>query len=314
MGISQFFSSLFQNWPAKVLSFAAALLLLVFHDITRLEERFLTVPLEVLIQSELVPGASYPQQVRVRLRGESEAVFGVLEQDLRAFVDLREHDNPGEYRAPVQVRRTGELSSNVAIEIQVEPESIGIVLEEKMLKSVEVVASTSGFPPSGYELVQVLMTPSAVEVEGPRSRVEPIEQVRTEDVDLSSKREDFTERLRLVKPDPLVSFPGGDIVELRGIVEEKVVLTTFQPVDVVVVGLNPQYRLGQNLPTGLVRVQARQLDIEETELEDIQLVIDASQVDEPGTIRLPVRPQVPPGFLVLRYEPTSLLLVVEEGE
>ncbi len=312
MQIDRILRRIFRNWPAKILSFAVALFLLVFHDITRLEERFLTVPLELALNGDLVPGSAYPRQVRLRLRGESEEVFRVLEEDLRAWVNFRPFDAEGEYRALVQIDRSGAAAEADALEVTAEPDSILVTLEENLLKSLEVVPSTSSFPPTGYELTQLLMTPSLVEVEGPRSRLENIEQVRTEDVDLSTRRETFTERVRLVRPDPLVRFPGGDIVEVRGRIEEAVVLQTFEPVELVVTGLDPAFRLGQNLPPGLIRVQARQIDIEEVSPGDMQLSVDASGIDGRGQLRLPVRPIVPPDFVVLRYEPTSVQLLIEE--
>lgn len=301
---------LFRNWPAKILSVAAALLLLVFHDITRLEERFITIPLEVNLSESLMPAAPYPTEVRVRLRGESEAVFRVAETDLRAYVELGTVGAEGDYRVPVRIERS--IGTDSAIEIQVDPDSITLVLEEKLLKSVVVEASMSGFLPTGYELVQTIMTPSTVELEGPRSRVEPIDSVRTEDIDLSTRREDFTERVRIARPDPLLRFPGGDIVEIRGIVEESVVLQTFQPIEILVTGLEPGLRLAQDLPTGLIRAQVRQIDLEGFDPGELQLQVDASRVGESGSLRLPVQPIVPPGFVVLRYEPTSVVLLIEE--
>lgn len=310
MRINAALTRVFRNWPAKVLSFAGALLLLVFHDITRLEERFVTVPLELQLSDRFMPGAAYPQQVRVRLRGESDEVFRIVEDDLRAYVDLRRFGDEGEYRVPVQVERTTSAPTDGVVEITPEPAWIQLELEEKLLTSVEVVATTSGFPPSGYELVQILMTPSSVEIEGPRSRVELVDAVRTEDVDLSTRRGDFTERLRLVQPDPLIRFPGGDIVEMRGFIEEAVVLQTFSEVGMVVFGLPDGLELRQALPTGTIRVQARQIDLETVSRGDLQLTVDASVVDGPGTVRLPVRPIVPSGFTVLGFEPTSVQVVI----
>lgn len=304
---------LVRNWPSKILSLAAALLLLVFHDITRLEERFLTVPLELRLNEELVPASSYPQQVRLRLRGESQEVFRVVEEDLNAYLNLRRYSSDGEYRVPVLIERMGAGAADSTLEITVEPETVRVTLEERLLRSLEVRPATTGFPASGYELVQLVMTPSSVQVEGPRSIVENLGSVTTEDVDLSTRREDFTERIRLIPPDPLVRFPGGSIVEMRGIVEEAVVLQTFEPVELVVSGLDPALRLAQNLPAGLVRVQARQIDVQDISPGDLQLSVDASSIDETGAVRLPVRPIVPPGFVVLRYEPTSVQLVVEES-
>ncbi|MFW5643285.1 MAG: YbbR-like domain-containing protein [Alkalispirochaeta sp.] len=308
MWIRRLLARTFHNWPAKILSLAAAVLLLVYHDITRLEERFLTVPLELELNEAVVPASTYPRQVRLQIRGESEQVFRVVEDDFRAYLDLRRYSGEEEYTAAVLVERTGAAAGEGILEVVPEPEAVTLRLEERLLKSLEVVPTTSGFPPTGFELVQLLMTPSAVEVEGPRSVLEEIDEVSTEDVDLSDRRENFTERIRLVPPDPLVLFPGGDIVEIRGIIDEAVVLQTFEPVELIVTGLPSDLTIEQDIPTGLIRVQARQIDIEEISSGDLQLTVDASQVDEAGTIRLPVRPVVPGGFVVLRYEPTSVQL------
>lgn len=304
---------LLRNWPAKILSVAVALLLLVFHDITRLEERFVTVPLQVNHHESLVPASQWPRQVRLRLRGEGEFISRVLEEDLVAFVDLQRFAGEGEYRVPVEIRRTGSSAEPGTMEVSVEPESILLVLQERLVKSVEVQPQTSGFIPGGFNLVQTIMTPSSVEVEGPRSLVEPLLTITTEDIDLSSRREDFTERIRLVSPDPLVRFRGGDVAEFRAVIEEAVVLRTFEPVEMVVSGLDPAFELGQGLPAGSIRVQARQLDADQLTAGDLQLAVEATTLTEEGVFRVPVRPVVPPGFVVLRYEPTSVQVVIVEA-
>ena len=303
---------LLHNWPVKALSLAAAILLLVFHDISRLEERFFSVPLELELPEGYVPASNYPDNVRISLRGESEEIFRILEEDIRAYVDLTEHDNAGEFKEPIRVERLGTARGIEPLEIGVEPLEVTITLEETMQKGVEVRPSLSGFPPTGYELTQYQISPSTVEIEGPRSRVEELEKVETEDIELTGRREDFSVRVRLERPDPLVDFLGGDVVEFRGIVEEAVVLHTFEPVETVVLGLDPAFEIEGALPNGTVRVQGRQLDLEETEPEQVQLLADASGISEPGAYELTVRPDVPQGLIVLRYEPTTVEVVVTE--
>jgi hypothetical protein len=63
-----------------------------------------------------------------------------------------------------------------------------------------------------------------------------------------------------------------------------------------------------------VRVQGRQLDLEEVDPDQVQLIIDASPITSPGTYRLSVRPDVPQGFVVLRYEPTEIEVTVRERQ
>jgi len=303
---------LLHNWPAKALSLAAAILLLVFHDISRLEERFFSVPLELELPEGYVPASNYPDNVRVSLRGESDEIFRILEEDIRAFVDLTEHDSAGEFLEPIRVERIGTARGIEPLEISVEPLEVAITLEATLQKGAEVQPSLSGFPPTGYELTQYQISPSTVEIEGPSSRVDEIEEVVTEDIELTGRREDFSVRVRLQRPDPLVSFLGGDVVEFRGIVEEAVVLHTFDPVETVVLGLDPRFQIQSALPNGSVRVQGRQLDLEDTAPDQVQLLVDASGITQAGSYRLRARPDVPQGLIVLRYEPTEVQVTVTE--
>lgn len=305
---------LFRNWPAKILSLVVAIILLVFHDITRLEERYVNAPLQIEQHHSLVPASQWPRQVRVRLRGEGDDVARVLDEDLDVVLDLQRFAQEGVVTVPVEVRRTGSALEATTLEITVEPQSVELILEERLVKSVEVLPRTSGFVPAGYQLIRSVMTPSAVEIEGPRSVVEPITTVFSEDVDVSSRREDFTERIRLVSPSPLVRFRGGNVVEFRGVIDEAIVLQTYDSVDILMTGLEEELVLGQPLPQGSIRVQARQLDVENLAPGDIQLSVEASTIVEEGTFRLPVQPVVPPGFIVLRYEPTSVQVIIEGAE
>jgi YbbR domain-containing protein len=303
---------LVHNWPAKILSLAAAVLLVVFNNVSRLEERFFSVPLELKLPAEYVPAAEYPQQVRIVLRGESEEIFRIEEQDIRAYVDLSEHDSSGEYQEPVEIeRRTSSLNVQ-PLEIEVEPQEITVRLDRMLEKGVPVVPSLQGSPPPGYELSQYELSPSSVEVQGPEDVVREIERLNTEDVDLGGRRQSFTLRVRLQKPDPFISFPGGDVVEFRGTIKERVLLQTFEGVGMVVVGLPPDLRLADELPDGELRVQGKQVQLAELDSSDLRLILDASAVSSTGSHTLSVRPQVPTGLLVLRYEPQELSVRVEE--
>jgi hypothetical protein len=297
-----------------VISVAAAVVLVVFYNISRLEDRFFSVPLEVSITSEYIPASSYPDSVRVHLRGEPDVLERIQQNDIRAVVDFTDLQEPGVFAEPVQIQKTGAALDTEPVEIRVEPAQVEIRLARRVQKSVEVEPTIQGFAPTGYRLSQYQVSPSSVEVEGPEEVVNDVEVVRTEEIQLSGRRDDFTVRVRLDKPDPLIRFPGGSIVEFRGIIEETVVLRTIEPVEVVLLDLEADLSLVSSLPTGLVRVQARQVDLEEVTPSQVQIVVDASEIDGPGTYTLDTRPSVPQGLVVLRYEPRTVEVAVASSD
>jgi YbbR domain-containing protein len=300
-----------RNWPVKILSLAAAILLVLFNNLSRLEDRYLSVPLDLVLHEGFVPSAPYPERVRVRIRGEADQIFRLIEDDLYTYLDLSEHRSSGEYRGAVEVEKRGTALVMDAIDISVDPAVITVRLEEKMTRSVEISPSLAGYPPPGYQLAQYQVTPSIVDIEGPRSVVQKYETLSTENIDISDKQEDFEVRVRIEKPDPMIRIPAGEVVEFRGVIEEAVVLTTFEPVEIVILNLEPGLVPASGVPRGSIRVQGFQAQIDAVAGRDVQLVMDASSVDGPGRYTLSVRPAIPGGLLVLRYEPQSLEIEFE---
>src|SRR5512147_1103734 len=85
--------------PVKVICLAAAVILLLFHRVTTLSERFFSVPLDVNTAPGLAVASAYPKTVRITLRGAGDAIFPILEDDVEASVSLDNHKTPGVYRA-----------------------------------------------------------------------------------------------------------------------------------------------------------------------------------------------------------------------
>lgn len=301
-----------EHWPAKVLSLAAAVLLVLFNNMTRLEERIISAPLDVRLSDAVVPAEKPPERVRVRLRGESEDIFRLEEGDLEFYLDLSERTSPGQYRVPVQLDKRYPAEAFGVVEISIEPAEITVELAARESRMVEVVPNFIGAPPSGYRLQQHTLNPPEVEIVGPEQRLDAVERIETEPIELTGRTEDFSQTVRLRAPDPLVSLPQGDRAELLAVIEETVVLTTFEPVEVVLINLDGEFELRGELPDGLVRVQAMQGAFDTIGPGEVQIIADASEVDGPGTYQLPTRPLLPSGMLVLRYEPTMIELEFEE--
>ena len=304
---------LLENWPAKIIALGLALLVVLFNDLADVGERYVTVPLQLRLAENVVPGEAFTNRVRVTVRGDEARIFDLSAEDVVAYADLTEHATEGIYRAPVQIERTGAAADLEALEISVEPVNVTVTLEEKLVQSLEVVPNITGFPPPGYELADYRVSPTTVDVVGPRSTVSELTQILTEEISLTGRTEDFSERIRLSRPDELMEFPGGNIVDFRALIVETVVQTSFSGLEIAVMDLPQELTVVSEVPRGTIRVQGKQLDVESVPPDRIGLFVDAAAVDEPGTYALPVRPQIPGGILVLSIEPARIELTVAEA-
>ena len=303
---------LLDNWPAKIIALGLAIVIVLFNDLADVSERYFSVPLQLRLAGNVVPAAEYGNRVRVRIRGDESEIFDVREEDVIAFADFTEHTSEGVFREAIQIERTGTALDSEALEITVEPADVTVTLEEKLIRSLEVVPNITGFPPPGYELSDYRITPTTVDVVGPRSRVEDLTQILTEEISLSGRTADFSERVRLSRPDPLVDFPGGAIVDFRALIIETVIQTSFEGIEITIVDLDPDLTVVSEVPDGTMRVQGKQLDVESVPEGRVGLFVDAGSIAAPGTYTLAVRPQIPGGILVLGIEPARIELVVAE--
>jgi hypothetical protein len=304
----KFLEGIYSNWPAKIISLAAAALLFLFYRVNTMDERFFSVPLEVNPPPGLAISKPYPKSARVTLRGKEEAIFSVIEEDVEVYADFGRFQSEGQYRVPVRVVRRGSSLNIEPLDIRVEPAEISVTLEQKIEKSVPLEPVISGSPPAGYDLVQYTIVPDSIQVSGPRSLVDSIESVRLEEIDLEGRTGDFTEEVSILEEDPLLDYSRNRPVTFRGILREAVIIKTFENVSIISIDLSPDLRLASPLPKGSIRIQGNQRAIEALLPEQLRLVIDCGEIEKPGPETLFPQPDIPPEFVVLKFEPQELEL------
>ena len=305
---------LLKNWPIKILSVAAAVVLVLFNGISGLENRVLSVGLEQILPPDALPSQSLPERVRVTLRGETEEIVRVLEDDLRVYIDFSAH-SAGAVTAPILVERRGDALLVDPLEINVEPDRLNVVLEQRITRTIAIEPSFSGTLPHGYELVDFRLSPATVEIDGPASVVEIVDEIKTETIELLDRRDDFFIRAALISPDPLVSFLATTQTDLQVQIAEETLFETFEQLETIVLDLRAGLSIGSALPSGSAQARGQLLALEQITTSQFTLIIDAASITRTGEYLLPVRLDAPDGLFIVDYEPRSVLLnVVGDNE
>jgi YbbR domain-containing protein len=299
-----------KNWPAKVISVAMAIVLFVFHRMSLLEERFFSAPLNVEINSLLIPASPYPGMVRITLRGDANTIYPILEDDIQAYIDLSKYTEPGTYRAPVQIRKQGTAIRTETMEIAVDPLELVLTLDERLDKTVSLEANFKGVPESGYELSSYTLDPSQVLIEGPKSIVADVEKLSTDYIDLTGRSEDFSATVRIIHEDPLFIIRGSGFTEFHGSVREKQRAESFDNLPIRIEGLDDQFIGELEILSGSVRIEGGQTIFDRTRGEDIRLYVDCSSINTPGDFLLPVLVFFPQLFTIIRQDPQQVILHV----
>jgi len=304
-----------ENWPAKVLSVAFALILFVFHEMGTLTTRTINVPLTVETNSALAPGSDYPRTVKVKLRGESEGVKAISDSDIEAYLDLSKYEVEGQYRAPVQVRKKGSVILPEPLEITVNPLEVSVNLDTRINKTVPLTASIQGSAVNGFELVSYSVSPDDITVSGPLRIMEALNEIKTDTIDLEGRKSDFNVIVNIANPNPLLlSIRGDAYAEFRCVIRPSVPVRNIDGITIDITGLAPRLESEPGGRTGSVRLEASQALLDNFTLRHGFLSVDCSGITEPGTYNLPVNVDLPDGFILIKYEPEEVSVTITEKE
>ncbi|MDR2536148.1 MAG: hypothetical protein LBD29_08985 [Treponema sp.] len=300
-----------ENWPAKVLSIAVALILFMFHRVITLQERVFSVPLQLETEPNIVPASAYTQMIVVSVRGNAAHIRSLVEEDIEPYIDLTGKGR-GTYRAPVRFRKKGTALSIEPLEIKVNPIEISLALDNKVSKYVPLKANIHGYVKDGYELINYTLNPSQVTLDGPSDLMTSITELATDEIELDGRTENFSIMIPILNQNPLViTIRGTTMTEFQGTVKPIMGLGNFSGLPIKPERLEERFRADLEIKTGMVRLGGNQQDIEmNTMPEHILLTVDCSGITQPGSYTLPVSVRIPSGFTLLRQEPEKVTLQI----
>ena len=296
-----------EKWPAKVLSVVAAIFLFAFHRMNDLQERYFSVPLNLDISSNLIPGSDYPRNVRITLRGPNN-IYHITETDIEAYLDFAKIAEPGSYRVPVQIRRKGSAAEMEILEIIADPAELSLELDTKITRNVPLTPSFQGYLEPGYEMVSYTLEPNQAVIDGPMKLMSGILELSTDFIDLRGRNAEFSVRVRIVNPNQLIFMRGDGTAEFRGFIKELIVISTIEKFPIGVTGLAETFEAVLNPPEVLVRIRGIQsmLDNVSPESEALLLSVDCGGIGETGVYELPILAVTEEGLSVERLEPETV--------
>ena len=132
-------------------------------------------------------------KVDITVTGDKTRVSRLSGDDLTVVADLT-NVKPGELVVQLKPDNVNiELPSGVRLD-EIEPNKISVRIEPRIERLVEVKPAFSGQLPEGLEVYSTTVTPGSVRVRGAASRVNALDSVPTEKIDLNVKTESFTEK------------------------------------------------------------------------------------------------------------------------
>lgn len=192
--IKRFFSN---NAGMKALALVlAALSFYAIRGITGFEIRY-DVPLEVIVEEGVAVLEKETRIVEVTFRGSPEDLRRLEQKQIKALVKPKTVALSGSESVPITARDIKGVSGVTVVKIK--PSAVVLTFDREAQKVVHVVKpQTTGTPLVGN--AEVEYEPQEVTLRGPRLRLQGLETVSTEPIDVDGRVESFTRTIRVLSP------------------------------------------------------------------------------------------------------------------
>lgn len=308
MNIKQFLEKITQNWIVKVACFVIALIIYFFHSLSTLEKKVFTLPLAIEASGSLVPSVVNPKYKYIKLyvRGKPEQIASLTEKDFKVYVDVSNYTEAGNFEVPVFIDCDERTYLMEPLELVVKPDSIPIVLEEKITRYIPISPSFSGDVAYGFKKVKHSVEPGFVAVTGPKKMVESIKNIYTEGINLQDKNENFTKKVSLINYNSLIKLDKNvDVNVVVNIVPQDMV-KNFQLVPVVFENLLADIEIKETNFTTNIVLEGDVLPLEKITAESIKIIADCSFINDEGDYEIPLKINLPKDVKLSLMEPNFI--------
>lgn len=279
-----------ENKKLKLLSLVLAVLLFTLARQPTSDVRLSGVPIEF---NGLRPGmelsGDVAQTASLRLRGPRDLVRSLLATQLSVPADL---SNKAEGERIIQLRPEDVTVPDKVQVLQIEPSSLKVRLEHTQRKTVPVVPQLTGAVAAGMECYDVRAVPDRIELEGPRSELDAVEQAITETINLTGHSQNFSTRVDVEAPRDSLRVVTKGQIELRVEIGEQRVVRRLENIPLQ---LPAEAHSLQPQPHAVaVELYGPRSALAQINASDLRAELATETVTE-GAERAPVRLRLPPG-------------------
>ena len=267
--------------------FLAILTWYIIQDTISFEIQIPDIRLQIHVQDGMAILNQSTSTVDVTLRGSQEDIQLLDPRRLQAVVELSQDSSP----LPQEIHLTPSMIHGIrgARAVAVHPSSILVTLDRQAEKRLPVKGRTTGVPLFG-QVVGVSCEPSTVLLRGPAAKLQTLECVYTQPLDVEGRVESFVRRCAVQAPGDnwVASIDPADVqvkITISGATTGQQwksipVNTIIEPGHLLVVDVDP--------PSVDVTVKSRLSDAISAERFQIRAFADCIGLNTPGTYTVPV--------------------------
>jgi YbbR domain-containing protein len=166
----------------KIASLVLAFILWFFVVMSVHTDIIIDVPVKFINRPPDMEMMDGGRTVRLGIEGQERVLTALSQNDISVVIDLGEAKAGKNFfslsREDISMPGMLKLKS-------ISPQTLSLVLEERLKKAVSVKPVVVGLPDEGYSVDGIIINPERVIVEGPESLIKRIKSVKTEPIDVT---------------------------------------------------------------------------------------------------------------------------------
>lgn len=284
-----------RDWSIKLISLILAVVLWYYAVGEESVEVTRIVPLEIRVKNQQMSILKTSARVvRVTLAAPRTLLSNLASQEITAFHEIEDKVKvTGDYSFRLEPGEI-KLSSPQIRVLKIEPQVIGLTLDELIVKKLEIKPDLVGEPAFGYKWNQeeTQLDPNAILIEGPKGVLEKLDAVPTERIDLVGRSRSFRRTVKLVLA-PNVKPLSEALVDVYVSIKEEFDEKSFDRIPVRVLSALEEKAHVEVKPSVVsFRVKGSRRQLEKLTAEKILAYLDVSTLDS-GEHEVPVQILLP---------------------
>ncbi|NJP05548.1 MAG: hypothetical protein HC837_07980 [Chloroflexaceae bacterium] len=263
-----------------------------------------TVPITINLQGDLPFGFERDEPVvrvngepvdQVQVSGPANQVETVVVALAAANIDQRQSS----YSGALQLEPFDTNGQSVE-GVTVLPSSVNVhipIRSEVGLRRVPVLGNVTGIPASGFIISNVISLPSLINLSGSSRRLDQIDHIETEEIDITGMSETFTREVRLMFPSGTSSQNDDDLTALVNIaiVPQQVQFQANLLYTVQITGTPPGLEVTYTPMVVTVSLEGSSFALQQMSQSNLTAFVDIEGL-LPGNYTLTPTLQLPPGI------------------
>jgi len=303
---------LLDKWAVKVICLIIAIALYIFHQASLIDKKTFVLPLTIIENGIVTNVGNNQSSVSVVVRASPNDTKIIQNSDMHAYVNLNNITEKGVYKLPVVLELSNKLLEMDPFEINIKDEFVNIEVDKKGVKYVPLVPSCIGEVAHGYAVSEVSMNPSVVEIRGPESLIESINDIATTKINVSNAETTFSTDSYYLEITKLIEVDNKGPYRATVVVSPLDHTQEFSEIPVNVINLTPELEVITEIPFTTVVLAGTMPGLEGFKPSSKLAQLNLENITEPGEYEVEITYNIPSSFELVRKSLDVIKISVKE--